>query len=291
MALPARSGASGGSKYRHLEMQVEARSLPFPEEIGGKPVGFFRGKIEAARGSVRPAWLTRMAGPDRTDSAGDSIPRAPPVMTIRTLVVSLILAAPSLARDVTVRLLAERAIGDLGEIALVADTKRTEPIPLPLNAPSEPLVAPARAFEVKAGETSLAKVTLPAQGNSFLVLLLPAENAYQPVVLAADGKAFKGGDVYFHNSTAKAIAGNVGTASFTLEPGKGSVVTPAGALPEKLYDVVFKVREEKGERVLSETRWPVDAQFRTYVFFFTKPGTERVDYRAVEEFVAVPAAR
>jgi hypothetical protein len=210
---------------------------------------------------------------------------------IRTLVLSLLLAVPSLAREVTVRLLAERAIDGAGEVALVADAKRTGPIPLTLNAPSEPLVAPARAFEVKAGETSLAKVALPAKGDSFLVLLLPAGNAYQPVVLAADGKSFKGGDVYFHNSSTKTVTGKVGTTAFTLEPGKGSVVTPAGALPEKLYDVAFMVREDKGERVLSETRWPVDAQFRTYVFFFTKPGSERVDYRAVEEFVAAPLGR
>jgi hypothetical protein len=212
-------------------------------------------------------------------------------MTIQTLVLSLLLATPLLARDVTVRLLADQAIDGASEVTLTAGTKRSGPIPLPHNAPSEPLVAPARAFEVKSGQTSLAKVALPAKGDSFLVLLLAGEKSYQPVVLPADGKSFKGGDVYFHNGSAKSISGKVGTTVFSLEPGKGSVVTPAGALPEKLYDVAFKVRDESGERVLSETRWPVDPQLRSYVFFFSKPGTDRIDFRAVEEFVAVPAKR
>ncbi len=212
---------------------------------------------------------------------------------IRSLFLSLLLAAPSLSlgRDPVVRLLADRAPEEAGEIVLVAGGKRSAALPLPVNAPSEPLAAPARTFEVKAaeGDAPLAKVVLPEAGDSFLVLLLSTEKTFQPVVLAADGKTFKAGDVYFHNSSAKTVFGKVGTSGFTLEPGKGSAVTPAGALPEKLYEVVFKVRDEKRERVLSETRWPVDPQLRTYVFFFNKPGTDRVDYRAVEEFVAAPA--
>ncbi|MCW1925200.1 hypothetical protein OKA05_21755 [Luteolibacter arcticus] len=214
---------------------------------------------------------------------------------IRPLVLSLLLAAPSLslAGDATVRLLADRAPEGTGEIMLVAGDKRSAPIALPLNAPSERLPAPARAFEVKAaaGDAALAKVVLPEVGDSFLVLLLSSEKVFQPVVIAADGKAFKPGDVYFHNSSTKTILGKVGTSEFTLNPGKGSVVTPAGASQEKLYAVSFKVREEKRERVLSETNWPVDPNLRTYMFFFNKPGTDRVDYRAVEEFVEPAGAR
>ena len=213
-------------------------------------------------------------------------------MMIRPLFLSLLLAAPSLslARDVTVRLLAERAPEAAGEIVLVAGDKRSAALPLPVNVPSEPVPVGERSFEVKAaeGDASLAKVVLPEAGEAFLVLLLPTEKTYQTVVLAADGKEFKAGDVYFHNSSAKTVSGKVGSVEFTLEPGKGSVITPAGASPEKLYDVSFKVRDEKRERVLSETRWPVDPQLRTYVFFFNKPGSDRVDYRAVEEFIAAP---
>ena len=212
----------------------------------------------------------------------------------RSLILSLLLAAPSLAvaKDPVIRLLADRAPEGTGEIVLVAGDKRSAALPLPLNAPSQPLPALARAFEVKAaeGDASLAKVVLPEAGDSFLVLLLSADKGFQPVVLSADPKTFKPGDVYFHNSSSKTIFGNVGTTEFTLEPNKGNVVKPAGATPEKLYAVSLKVRDEKKERVLSETSWPVDPTLRTYVFFFNKPGTDRVDFRAVEEFVD-PAAK
>jgi len=208
---------------------------------------------------------------------------------IRSLFLSLLVAAPSLslAREPMVRLLADRAPEAAGDVVLAAGDKKSAAIPLPLNALSEPIVAPARSFEVKsaAGDASLAKVALPEAGDSFLVLLLSSEKTYQSVVLAADGKAFKPGDVYFHNSSSKAVTGKVGTSAFTLEPGKGSVVTPAGASPDKLYAVSIKVREGANERLLSETNWPVDPNLRSYFFFFDKPGTDRVDYRAVEEFV------
>jgi hypothetical protein len=212
-------------------------------------------------------------------------------MTIRHLLLSLLLVVPAAARDVTVRLLADRAPDGVAEVVLAAGGKKAGPIPLPVNAPSGPLAVAARAFEVMAGDVSLAKVALPEAGDSFLVLLLSSEKGFQPVVLAADPKKFKGGDLYLHNGSTRTVFGNVGTSDFTLEPGKGSFLKPAGASPEKIHEVLFKVRYDKGERLLSEARWPVDEQLRTYVFFFNKPGTDRVDSRAVEEFVAGPAGR
>lgn len=215
-------------------------------------------------------------------------------MKIQTLLLSLVLAVPSLAAEATVRLLAAQPAAGVNEIVLVAEKKRSEVFPLPLNGLSTPLEAPARAFAVKAadGDAPLAQVALPTAGKSFIVLLIPAaEKTFTGVVLAADGKGFRPSDMYFHNSSARTVVGKVGTVAFTLEPGKGRVVRPAGALPEKLYEVAFHVRDEKGDRTISETRWPVDAQLRSYVFFFDKPGTDRVDYRAVEEFVAAPAGR
>lgn len=215
-------------------------------------------------------------------------------MKIQAMLLSLVLAVPSPAAEALVRLLAARPAEGVDEIVLVAEKKRSESFPLPLNGLSAPLEAPARAFAVKAaaGDAPLAQVALPAAGKSFIVLLVPAaEKSFTGVVLAADGKGFQPGDMYFHNGSGKTVLGTIGTAAFELEPGKGGVVKPAGALPEKLYQVALGVRDEKGERTISETRWPVDAQLRSYVFFFDNPATGRVDYRAVEEFVAAPAGR
>jgi hypothetical protein len=118
------------------------------------------------------------------------------------------------------------------------------------------------------------------------VLLIPATTGgYKPVVISSGDPSFKPGDVYFYNHADKPVLGYVGTAKFILEPAKGQTLRPAGAKPEKYYDVGFGVREKEGDRALSTTRWPVDDKIRSYVFFFVNPGTKRLDFRAVDEFV------
>ncbi|PAW75755.1 MAG: hypothetical protein B9S38_00585 [Verrucomicrobiia bacterium Tous-C4TDCM] len=188
----------------------------------------------------------------------------------------------------TVRFLAERAPGNLGKVVLAAEKARSEPFELPINHLSDPRVAPARVFSIRpeAKDLSIADVTLPDAGKSFIVLLIPAvAGGYQPVVISAEDPDFKPGDVYFYNHADKPVLGYVGTSKFILAPAKGQTLRPAGAKPEKYYDVGFGVREKEGDRALSTTRWPVDDKIRSYVFFFVNPGTKRLDFRAVDEFV------
>jgi len=190
--------------------------------------------------------------------------------------------------DLKVRFLAERTPNDLGQVVMATDKEKSPPFDLPVNNLSDPQPAPARVFAVKqaAGkETSLATVTLPDAGKSFIVLLIPAATGYKPVVISAADPAFKKGDVYFYNHGDKPVLGYVGTATFVLPPGKGQTLTPKGAKEGTFYDVGFGVREKEGDRALSTTRWPVDDKIRSYVFFFMNPTTKRLDFRAVDEFV------
>ncbi len=190
--------------------------------------------------------------------------------------------------DLTVRFLAERVPGGLGEVLLASDKVRGKPFNLPVNNLSDPIVPPARLFSVRpaAKDVSLADVTLPEAGKSFIVLLIPSPSAgYKAVVISAGDPKFKPGDVYFYNHADKPVLGYVGTAKFILQPGTGQTLRPAGAKEEKYYDVGFGVREKEGDRALSTTRWPVDDKMRSYVFFFVNPSTKRLDFRAVDEFV------
>ncbi len=187
-----------------------------------------------------------------------------------------------------VRFLAERAPENLGQVVVAVEEKKSAPFDLPVKFVSEPVAAPARAFELRtaAQDLPLAKIALPEAGKSFVVLLIPAaKGGYDPVVLRADDPSFKPGDVYFHNHADKTVLGYVGTAKFILAPSKGKILRPKGAKPENYYDVGFGVREKEGDRALSTTRWPVDDKQRSYVFFFINPATKRLDYRAVDEFV------
>ena len=133
--------------------------------------------------------------------------------------------------------------------------------------------------------TSLADVRLPEEGKAFIVMLIPAAKGYQAVVMAANDPKFKPGDVYFYNHANKPVLGYVGTSKFTLAPGKGKSLRPAGAHKEGFYDVGFGVKEKEGNRAISTTRWPVEERIRSYVFFFVNPTSKRLDFRAVDEFV------
>jgi len=213
---------------------------------------------------------------------------------LAVLLSSILQAQEADRSDLNVRFLAERAPAGLGQVVVAAEKAKSAPFDLPTNNVSPPVAAPARAFELRsaAKDVSLAKISLPDAGKSFIVLLVPAAaGGYQPVILRADDPAFKPGDVYFYNHADKTVLGYVGTAKFVLEPAKGQILRPQGARPEKFYDVGFGVREKEGDRALSTTRWPVDDKQRSYIFFFTNPTTKRVDFRAVDEFVEpAPAA-
>lgn len=217
-------------------------------------------------------------------------------MTSRILPILFALAVAAHAEPkgekVEVRFLAESAPADLGQVLLANADVRSEPFDLPVNNLSQPQTPPSRLFSVwsVAKNVSIATVTLPEEGKSFIALLVPSpKGGYSPIVMRADDPAFKPGDIYFQSLVDKTVLGFVGTSRFTLEPGRGTILRPKGARAEKFYDVGLGVREKDGDRVLAQTRWPEDDQTRFYVFFYMHPETKLIAYRAVDEFVGKPA--
>lgn len=103
--------------------------------------------------------------------------------------------------------------------------------------------------------------------------------------------SFKSGDIYFYNRTDKMVFGFVGTEKFILAPAKSTILRPKAARAEKFYDVGLGFREAEGDRVLATTRWPEDNQARFYVFFYVNSETNRIAYRAVDEFVPQEAPK
>lgn len=213
---------------------------------------------------------------------------------IRALLIALCLLPAALfaqspgSHNLEVRFLAERSSKEIGQVVMATEDKRSPAFDLPSNYLSTTYNPPARTFSLRATQpdVALATVILPEDGKSFVVVLVPAkEGGFKPIVIRSDDAGFRQGDVYFYNHSPKLVLGYVGTAKFSLEPGKGLVLHPTGARVENFYDVGFGVREEKGDRPLSSTRWPVDDKVRSYVFFFVNPVTSLLDFRAVEEFV------
>jgi hypothetical protein len=206
---------------------------------------------------------------------------------------------------VTLRFLAERAPANLGEVLLAAGEKQTPPFALSADRLTDPIKAPARTMVLRLRDRPavLSEIGLPQAGESFIVLLIPnPKGGYLPVVIRADDPAFRAGDIYLFNNAKKPVLGYVGTTRFLLKPGEGKSLRPAGAHQETFYDVGFAVREgtgdtrnrtepdqgvrtQAGDRVLRTIRWPVVTRSRAYVFFYQHPVKNRIDYRAVDEFV------
>lgn len=189
----------------------------------------------------------------------------------------------------TLRFLAEQAPGSLGEVVLALGDKLSPPFLLSSQRLGEPIQAPARKMTLRLRDkpVTLAEIALPETGSAFIVLLIPdPKGGYKTVVINSGDVNFRGGDVYFYNHAGKTVLGYVGTSRFLLNPGQGKLLRPDGAKEETYYDVGFGVREAEGDRVMRTMRWPVLTRSRSYVFFYRNPVKDRIDYRAVDEFVA-----
>lgn len=207
------------------------------------------------------------------------------------LCMNYLAGAPSSAAEAgaSLRFLAERAPSELGEVLLSSGDKTSEPFTLSSEHLTAPIVAPARKFSLnlRSKPISLAEIVLPQTGNAFVVLLIPnPKGGYLSLVMPSDDPSFKAGDVYIYNNAGKTVLGYVGTSKFVLKPREGKPVRPEGAHEDTYFDVGFGVREETGDRVLHTVRWPVVRRSRSYVFFYQNPVKDRIEYRAVDEFVA-----
>lgn len=206
--------------------------------------------------------------------------------------VCLASAGPALGQgpgQAKVRYVAQSAPKDLGPLLMVAaEDVRSDPFDLPLNFLSDPLAAPARTFELmaQAKPVALARVALPAEGDAFIILLVPSKKAgFEPVIIPDGNDSFRPGDFYVHNVSSLPIGGKVGTTELMIPSRTGKVVRPKGARENRFYDVLIGVKENGRSRLVTSSRWPVNEQMRTYVFFFDNPVRKDVDFRAVDEFV------
>lgn len=205
------------------------------------------------------------------------------------LAATLIHAQPVGGAKLKVRFLAERAPAEIGQVMLVAKEAKSALFELPVSYLSAPQTPPQRVFALwsTAKNVSLTNIALPETGNSFIVLLFPAnEGGYKHVVISDNNPEFKPGDIYFYNQADKTVMGFVGSAKFTLEPAKGTTLRPTNPSGDgAYYDVGLGVREKEGDKPLSIARWPVQKGIRMYVFFYINPRSGKLDFRAVDEFV------
>lgn len=142
-----------------------------------------------------------------------------------------------------------------------------------------------------AGELDpLLRVAIPEAGRRFVLALFPApdselETPYQHMLIRTDGLRFGASDLYLFNLTGTAVGGTLGTRSFTVEPGGSEVVTPVPASRgERMYQARLYHMTEGGQRLFSDTRWPLAASSRVYLFFIADPRRRSISYVSFREY-------
>lgn len=195
--------------------------------------------------------------------------------------------------EIQVRLLAEVAPPNLGKVYLQAEEVKSASVELPTNHLSEPLAVSKRQLLLKTENKgiTLGAITLPEEGKAFAIVLVTARPAgFQPIIVRTDDPSFKAGDVLFLNRCDKIILGKLGTAKLVIKPGENVKSRPEGAIDNTFYDISFATRDAAGDKLLSSTRWPVDSNLRSYMFFFND-ARGRTTYRAVDEALEPPKAK
>lgn len=218
-------------------------------------------------------------------------------MHLRCFAVLLALLLPAAAQenapakkgkgDVQVKFLAEQFPENLGKVFLLFGETKSQPFELTTNRLSEPVTALERTMVLKLADKDLplCPITLPDAGKVFAVVLVTAKpSGFKPIVVRTDDPAFKAGDVFFINRSEKTILGKLGTTPLVLKTGESVKSRPSGAIDNTYYDIAFATRDETGDKVISSSRWPIDNDLRSYLFFFTN-AQGRTTFRAVDEYL------
>lgn len=135
--------------------------------------------------------------------------------------------------------------------------------------------------------TPLQQITLPAEGQAFLALLLPtADGKLQTTVIRADDPAFKTGDIQFFNLGAEPIAVRMdGDSRILVAPYSHTRTSPPQKEKAETYQVEFYVRQQDNTiQLFGATRWRATPRQRGFVFFFPDPQHNRYAWRSISEF-------
>lgn len=196
-------------------------------------------------------------------------------------------------KELQVRLLAEQFPPELGKVVLQFEKTQSEAIELPTNRLSDPVAVPSRGMNLRLLDkaVTLCPIKLPDEGKAFAVILVTAKpSGFKPIVVRTDDPSFKAGDVLFINRSEKTILGKLGTTPLVIKPNESAKSRPTGAVENTYYDIAFAIREQAGDKLISSSRWPVENDLRSYLFFFTN-AEGRTTFRSVDEYLDAKKAQ
>jgi hypothetical protein len=196
------------------------------------------------------------------------------------------------AKGITIRVFAAALHPGQDPVCALTGEVRGDAFELPEFNLSDFFAVPARDFRLISAASPLetppqilANIRLPGTGTDFRILLVPAADAtYQAVVIRGDDPMFSSGDVFFINLSSHRILGRLGSTQLDLKSNSREIIRLPGKQSGTFFEVKF-AREEAGKLLpLTDTRWPVLRNNRSFLIFHNgKRGLPT--YRAVDEFL------
>lgn len=139
------------------------------------------------------------------------------------------------------------------------------------------------------------KINIPNEGKRFVLAIFASpeppspDKPYQFRLVRTDGLRFGASDLYLFNLTPLPIAGVLGQEKFALAPEASKVVTPKPEDPEgQMYQSRFYCQIGDQAKVFNDTRWPVAASARVYLFFIPDPERKSIGYLSFREYEPFP---
>jgi hypothetical protein len=136
--------------------------------------------------------------------------------------------------------------------------------------------------------------SIPNRSNLLILFVSSAKKSGKPytvITLDDSDKDFRYGTRRMFNFCKSHIALRFGKKAISLPSGTGpkNVVIKESQVGEKRFAIEFYQKEKNKWKRFSATRWTLNPQKRSVIFFYTNPRTGRPTYRSVAEYYVNPA--
>lgn len=131
-------------------------------------------------------------------------------------------------------------------------------------------------------------ITIPSSLRSDLLLIfVPSKDTYTVLKVKTPKATFNGGSRMLINATNQPLAVKYGkNKPVLIKSAKNMLLKPRGKKP--MIPVLISEKKNDRWKLVRSEKWPIDPRFRSYVFVYHKPGTNRIAVHAVPERLTQP---
>jgi hypothetical protein len=179
----------------------------------------------------------------------------------------------------------------------VSHNGKVSALELNKGALSKPQTAPVRdgkfvdfmTSQDPQARTAPVTLTLPnASPGELVVVFVPGEKGYRTWPVQVPAAQFKGGTTLIINASSAEVATKLAEDKSVAVPGGGVKVLPLpSGFNEPMIPVQIFSRAKAADpwRIEQSSRWPVDQNFRTFLFFYHDPAAKRLKLQAIGELI------